>query len=91
MEEADGPLVNDSTALRDRWEEIQTHFVDQPQGAVQEADDLVNDVIDELSKSFRDQRESLERGWRSGEDVSTEDLRTALQRYRSFFHRLVSV
>lgn len=38
-----------------------------------------------------DQRERLELQWKAGQDVSTEDLRRALQRYRAFFQRLVAV
>jgi hypothetical protein len=64
--------------------------VDQPRQSVEEADKLVATVISRLSK-YSPLKENLEQGWVSGDDVSTEDLRVALRRYRSFFDRLLSV
>ena len=74
-----------------RWSEVQTGFVDEPRRAVQQADALVSDVIKRIADSFGSERASLERQWDRGDDVSTEDLRQALQRYRSFFSRLLTV
>jgi hypothetical protein len=74
-----------------RWSEIQTGFVDEPRQAVQQADALVSDVIKRIADSFGGERDALERQWDRGDDVSTEDLRQALQRYRSFFSRLLTV
>jgi hypothetical protein len=73
-----------------RWQEIQTSFVDQPRDAVAEADTLVADLMQRLAASFSQERERLETQWDRGDDVSTEDLRVALTRYRSFFDRLLS-
>ena len=73
-----------------RWEAIQVKFVDDPRRAVEEADELVANVMQQLAEGFARERESLEGQWSRGEDVSTEDLRVALQRYRSFFQRLLS-
>ena len=73
-----------------RWQEIQTSFVDQPRDAVAEADSLVADLMQRLAASFSQERERLEAQWDRGDDVSTEDLRVALTRYRSFFDRLLS-
>jgi hypothetical protein len=77
--------------LRTRWNEIQAGFVDEPRRAVEQADALVEDAIKHLSDSFASARAAMERGWDRGEDVSTEDLRLALQRYRAFFGRLLEV
>lgn len=77
--------------FRSRWEKIQTGFVDEPRTSVQQADELVASVIQRLEKVFGDERNRLEQGWDKGEDVSTEDLRMALRRYRSLFDRLLSV
>jgi hypothetical protein len=74
-----------------RWSEVQTGFVDEPRRAVQQADALVSDVIKRIADSFGNERASLEQQWDRGDDVSTEDLRQALQRYRSFFSRLLTV
>ena len=74
-----------------RWTDIQTGFVDEPRRAVQQADALVQDVIKRVADSFGSERSQLEGQWDRGDQVSTEDLRVALQRYRSFFSRLLSL
>jgi hypothetical protein len=79
-----------SERFTSRWQEIQTSFVDQPRNAVAEADALVADLMQRLAASFSQERERLEAQWDRGDDVSTEDLRVALTRYRSFFDRLLS-
>jgi hypothetical protein len=91
MKEA--PLFNENEAedFRSRWNVIQTNFVDEPHTAVEEADSLVAEAIKRIAEVFADERAQLEEQWGRGDDVSTEDLRLALQRYRSFFHRLLSV
>jgi hypothetical protein len=76
---------------RTQWEAIQTGFVDQPRAAVEQADALVSQVVTRLTEVFTRERSTLEGQWSKGDDVSTEDLRIALTRYRSFFHRLLSV
>jgi hypothetical protein len=73
-----------------RWSEIQAHFVDEPRSAVQDADALVADLMQRLARMFAAERDQLESRWTSGEDVSTEDLRQGLRRYRSFFERLLA-
>jgi hypothetical protein len=73
-----------------RWESIQTTFVDDPRSAVENADSLVADLMQQLANGFAHEREKLEGQWSRGEDVSTEDLRVVLQRYRSFFQRLLA-
>jgi hypothetical protein len=82
---------NESTSFRNRWTEIQAAFVDEPRRAVEQADSLVAEVIKRLASSFADERSKLEGQWGRGDNVSTEDLRVALQRYRAFFDRLLSV
>lgn len=75
--------------LESEWESIQTGFVDEPRRAVESADTLVADLMQRLAASFAQERSQLEAQWDRGENVSTEDLRLALQRYRSFFSRLL--
>lgn len=77
--------------LRSQWVEIQTKFVDEPRRSVEEADQLVASAIKTLAEVFANERAGLEHNWDHGDDVSTEDLRVALQKYRSFFDRLLSV
>ena len=87
------PLLRseDVESLRARWNVIQGAFVDEPRHAVEQADSLVAEAIRHLTEVFVEERSNLERQWGSGEDISTEDLRMALRRYRSFFTRLLSV
>ena len=87
------PLFSDQTEreLRTHWQEIQTGFVDEPRQAVERADQLVAKLMQQLAQSFSDQRNNLERQWDQAEKISTEDLRIALRRYRSFFERLLSI
>ena len=85
------PLLNheESEHFRTLWNEIQGKFVDEPRSSVQQADALVSEVIEKITQMFSSERNSLEGQWKDGNDVSTEDLRKALQHYRSFFNRLV--
>jgi hypothetical protein len=77
--------------LRSRWNTVQTAFVDEPRRAVEQADGLVAVAMKRLAEVFAEERSGLEKQWDRGDNVSTEDLRVALQRYRSFFHRLLSI
>jgi hypothetical protein len=83
--------ADETSGLRTRWEAIQTGFVDEPRKAVEEADALVAQVIKRLSEVFAEERTSLEHQWDRGDQISTEDLRVALRKYRSFFDRLLSL
>jgi hypothetical protein len=92
------PLFDEGAGkeLRDRWLVIQTEFVDEPQAAVEKADSLVAEVLQNLTDTFAREREQLEAGWsRHGDgkdsEISTEDLRQAIRRYRSFFNRLLAI
>jgi molecular chaperone GrpE (heat shock protein) len=76
--------------FRERWESMQAGFVDKPRETVEEADDLVRDLVQELTSGFVQRRENLERQWNEGDEASTEDLRVALTHYRAFFNRLLS-
>lgn len=76
--------------LRRRWTDVQAGFVDEPRQAVKQADSLVAEVIKQLAETFAQERTHLEQQWDRGGDVSTEDLRVALRRYRTFFERLLS-
>lgn len=82
---------NDRSGLRSRWDDVQAAFVDNPKECVQKADTLVAEVVEQLTTGFSDARSRLEEQWARGEQVSTEDLRVALKRYRDFFQRLLSV
>ena len=87
------PLFEDEAArkFRSRWQVIQGKFVDDPRDSVKQADDLVADIIKSVTMSFADRRIDLEKQWNSGANISTEDMRVALKRYRSFFERLLTL
>jgi hypothetical protein len=86
------PLLDggETSSFTARWREIQVSFVDEPRESVAQADGLVAELMQRLASSFAEERGRLEQQWEGGEDVSTEDLRVALTRYRSFFDRLLS-
>ena len=87
------PLVppEDGERFKSRWSEIQASFVDEPRTAVKDADGLVAQAMKRLAETFAEERSGLEAQWARGDDVSTEDLRQALRRYRAFFERLLAV
>ena len=93
LDEGLEPLFEDESArkFRSRWQVIQGKFVDDPRDSVKQADDLVADIIKSVTMSFADRRIGLEKQWNSGENISTEDMRVALKRYRSFFERLLTL
>ena len=82
---------NEAGELRRRWDSVQASFVDEPRRAVEQADELVANAMKRLAETFANERAALESQWDRGDSVSTEDLRLALQRYRSFFGRLLAV
>jgi hypothetical protein len=81
----------ESKKFRTQWLSIQSKFVDNPQQSVREADELVASVLKSVTMGFHNRRSALEKEWNSGSKVSTEDLRLALKRYRSFFDRLLTL
>ena len=85
------PLFSESEMgdFRSQWSKVQTGFVDEPRRTVEDADKLVAAVMQRLEQGFANERSGLEKRWDSGDNISTEDLRVALQRYRSFFDRLL--
>jgi hypothetical protein len=87
-----GPLFPDDELhnFRARWDQVQTSFVDEPRLAVEQADSLVANAVKRIAEQFAAERSRLEDQWSKGDNVSTEDLRQALRRYRSFFDRLLA-
>ncbi len=81
---------DDIARFRGQWEGVQAGFVDEPRRSVEQADSLVAELMQQLASSFSEERSRLESQWDSGDDVSTEDLRVALTRYRLFFQRLLA-
>ena len=92
MDQPPSILFRDDEArmMREKWDKIQTGFVDEPRQAVEQADGLVATIIKIVAEQFAQERAQLEGQWDRGDNVSTEDLRLALKRYRTFFDRLLS-
>ena len=78
-----------STEANESWQRIQAAFVEDPRKSVAEAHQLVGELMKRIAEGFARDRDELERQWSSGGTASTEDLRLCLQRYRSFFGRLL--
>ena len=93
LDEQAAPLFSpeEGQDFRARWDTIQVSFVDEPRRVVEQADSLVAVAMKRLAEMFAAERERLEGQWDRGGNVSTEDLRLTLRRYRSFFGRLLSV
>jgi hypothetical protein len=87
------PLFSESEMgdFRSQWSKLQTGFVDEPRRTVEDADKLVASVMQRLAEGFASERSGLEKQWDRGDNVSTEELRISLQRYRSFFDRLLEL
>jgi hypothetical protein len=83
--------ADETSRLRADWDQVQASFVDEPRQAVEQADRLVATAIKRLAEIFAEEKARLEGQWDRGGDVSTEDLRQALRRYRAFFGRVLSV
>ena len=77
--------------FRTRWTDVQGAFVDSPRSAVERADSLVAETMKRLAEMVSEERSRLEAQWDRGDNVTTEDLRVALQRYRAFFDRLLNI
>ena len=89
--EGDSLIAHDRCVdYRSRWKVVQGDFIDQPRKAVTDADALVGEILDDLSETFHGQRRSLEQQWEDDKST-TEDMRLALRRYRTFFDRLLAL
>lgn len=87
------PLFENDEAEQFRilWLEVQSSFVDNPIESVRDADELISDVIEIIRDTFANQKAVLENQWKSGDEVSTEELRIMLKRYHSLFERLLAL
>jgi hypothetical protein len=81
----------DVQRLRSEWSELMPRFVDEPRETVERADELVATALRRIAEVFADEKRQLEAEWSKGGELSTEDLRQAIRRYRAFFDRLLSV
>lgn len=91
-EDTSAPLLEADglQSVINRWREIQAEFVDEPKRAMHDADALVTELMERLTRHFAEEHQRLESVWSGQETISTEDLRLGLKRYRSFFERLLA-
>jgi hypothetical protein len=69
------------------WNEIQAMFVDDPRASIERAAGLVDDRVEALIQSVRERQLSVQSA-RQANDAGTEELRVALQHYRTFWNSL---
>lgn len=74
--------------LQSNWNSIQIGFVDEPRTSVEQAKALVAEATGRITRALTEKQTALDRAWMDRQDVSTEDLRVALQQYRLFFNHL---
>jgi hypothetical protein len=86
-ENAEFSAASATASLSARWHEILAMFVDDPRSSAEMAAGLVDDGVQALVASVREQQGSLLAAWH-GEDAGTEELRAAVQHYRAFGGRL---
>lgn len=96
----DGPLLGDATELRGRWQHVQAEFVDDPQEAVGDAADLIEQTAQALVVALRQRQRELRVEWEgngngNGQDGATasgtpdtEHLRLIMRCYRGLFNEL---
>lgn len=66
--------------LRQRFDAIQSEFIDDPKGAVNKAEDLIKDVVERITRSMHERMDTMHRGVESSDD--TEQLRQTMRGYR---------
>jgi hypothetical protein len=98
-----GNLLPDAAQYSARWQQIQFRFVDDPQGSVTEAADVVSQVTTKLEAAIQERQRAIEerqraiqerasalRGrWGEGSNADTETLRETLRMYRAFMDQLI--
>lgn len=62
----DEPLLSDADGLRTRWQRVQAGFVDDPQEAVGEAADLIEQTAQAMVGALRQRQRQLRVMWESG-------------------------
>jgi hypothetical protein len=98
----DEPLLSDAAGLRARWQRVQAGFVDDPQEAVGDAADLIEQTAQAMVGALRQRQRQLRVMWEHGpaddsasadsepavRGSDTEHLRQMMQRYRALFNQL---
>jgi hypothetical protein len=90
-----GSLLPDAAEFKARWQQVQFRFVDDPQGSVTEAADVIAQVtakleaaIAERQRAIAERQRALRGRWSEGKSADTESLRETLLMYRAFLNQL---
>ncbi len=83
----DSPHGGNTASANGPWNEIQAMFVDDPLASIARAAGLVDDRVEELIQSVRERQQSVQSAWQAN-SAGTEELRVALQHYRTFWNNL---
>jgi hypothetical protein len=78
--------------FHERWRDVQFGFVDDPQAAVRQADELADEVVRSFTDAIEAHKRALADRWRSQRDAAqdTERLRLLVRSYREFVDRLLT-
>ena len=90
-----GSLLPDAAEFKAQWQQVQFRFVDDPQGSVTEAADVIAQVtakleaaIAERQRAITERQRTLRDRWSEGKSTDTESLRETLLMYRTFLDQL---
>jgi hypothetical protein len=90
-----GSLLPDAAEFKSQWQQVQFRFVDDPQGSVTEAADVISRVtakleaaIAERQRAIAERQRTLRDRWSEGKSTDTESLRETLLMYRTFLDQL---
>lgn len=76
--------------FRQRWHDVQTHFVEDPRGSVTEARQLVEEAVQSLAGCVHNREQELEHAGARSSD-STEGMRDTVLQYHQLLDRLLTV
>ncbi|REF35455.1 hypothetical protein [Thermasporomyces composti] len=76
--------------LQHRWLVTQAQLLDDPRDAVREAGLLIGDAMQFVTSTFSEHRDRIEREWKNNENLSTDELRMIMRRYRNLFQYVLS-
>lgn len=76
--------------LAEEWQTVQARFVDDPRDAVRSADQLVSRAMSGITDRLGRTKSELETQWSRDGEADTEQLRRALQQYRTVLGGLLN-
>ncbi|MEU4545775.1 hypothetical protein [Nonomuraea dietziae] len=74
-----------------RWHDLQATFVEDPRQAVEQADELLDEVVNALTSSLTTRTSELGDRWKNTDQGDTEQLRLALRDYGAMLEQLLAL